>query len=336
VPDVAVNARYAGRPVTGVERYADELVSRLRARLGADCQMLQPHGAAAGVRGHLWEQLVLPADFRGCGADVLISLCNLGPVAVRRQLVVIHDVAPFLLRDAFTPAYGMQVRAVQRALARRGCRIATVSQRSRRDLAAVLDVDPAHVALVPPAVGPPFAADDPGSGGQRCVFVGGHDERKNLGFLLALWPQVHKRCGLELHVVGRSGSATTRAGSTTTTPGVSWHFDPTDAELADQYRSALCVLSPSRYEGFGLPLLEGMACGTPFLASDAGAAAELAVDPDEQVLPLAADVWIQRLEQWATSDPAALRAASLERSRQWSWDSSADALLEAVETVARR
>lgn len=332
---VAVNARFAARAVTGVERYAAELTARLTRDLGEHCMPLAPRAPATGLRGHLWEQAALPVALRRAGADVLLSLCNVGPVAVTSQLVVIHDVAPYLHPQWFTPAYGRQVRSLQRVLARR-CAVATVSQRSRRDIADVLGLDPRDVAVVPPAVGAPFTSDGAGAGGRRCVFVGSHDARKNLAFLLDLWPDVHGRTGLELHVVGRASSATLRARTRTGVAGVVQHVSPTDDELAALYRSAMCVLSPSSYEGFGLPLLEGMACGTPFLATDTGAAAELAVAPGEQLLPLERDIWVERLRAWAGDDLTPLRRTSLAHATAWNWERSSAALLTAAEAARDR
>lgn len=329
-PTLAVNARFAARPTTGVERVARALVAHLPDALGETPVELHPGRRSSGAAGHLWEQTLLPTRFRRTRARVLLSPCNVGPVAVRSQLVLVHDVAPFRLPESFTAAYGAQVRTIQRALARR-CALATVSEHSRRELAAVLGMDSASVAIVPPAVGAPFT-DVAGDGrGGYCLFVGGHDGRKNLAFLLALWPAVHRRTGLELRVVARSGSATLhhRAGDAEV-PGVRRHIDPSDRQLADHYRGALCVVSPSRYEGFGLPLLEGMACGTPFLSTDTGAAAELAIDPREQVLPLDGGLWLQRLVAWHDADQTRLRAASRAKALTRSWRHSAEALAQVV------
>ncbi len=235
-PTVAVNARFRQRPVTGVERVAGELLARLPDALGrvarADLVELAPQRPGHGVRGHAWEQLQLPQEFRRSRAQVLLSLCNLGPVRVREQVVLIHDVAPFRLPAAFTTAYGAQVRAVQRMLARR-CTIATVSEHSRRELATVLSLDPQRIAIVPPAVGPGFRAGSRAGHGGYCLFVGGHDHRKNLEFLLRLWPQVVERTGLELHVVSRSSTGTLRGGAPNAgVAGVRRHLDPDDDGLA--------------------------------------------------------------------------------------------------------
>ena len=90
-----------------------------------------------------------------------------------------------------------------------------------------------------------------------------------------------------------------------------FHDDPTDAELASSQR-ALCVLSPSHYEGYGLPLLEAMATGTPFLSSDTGAARDLAVD-DGQVLELSEDAWLAQLRAWTGTDLSDIRQRGAER-----------------------
>jgi glycosyltransferase involved in cell wall biosynthesis len=267
-----------------------------------------------------------------------VGLANFGPVAVRRQLVLIHDAAPFLHPESFDPRYAAIARTVQRGLSRRAT-LATVSERARLDLARTLGIDARAIQLVPPAVGPPFSGGEPGTGGRGCVFVGGHDERKNLGLLLAIWPEVHERSGLVLHVVGRSTSRTLAGQGPAGGLGVVLHHDIDDAGLRELYCSAMLVLSPSRYEGFGLPLLEGMACGTPFLSTDTGAAAELAVAPDEQILPAEPTAWRGALLRWAAQDPMRLRGASVERARLRTWRASGHALVAAVaaaDDAARR
>lgn len=324
---IAVNGRFAGRPVTGVERYAHELVGRLPRRSPYDIVLVEPPaGGGSGTRGHLWEQTVLPARLRHTGADLLLSPCNFGPLAVRQQVVIIYDVAPFILPTGFSRAYCTIARAVQPRLAHRS-HVLTISERSRRDCAAVFALDPSTIGIIPAGVGPPFEPA-PRPREPRCVFVGGHDPRKNLDFLLNLWPQVHRELDLELAVVARDASRTLQSVRTSEVPGVRWYSGLDDNELAELYRSSLFLLSPSRYEGFGLPLLEAMACGTPFFATDTGAAAELAPNPDLQVLPLDARVWIDRLRTAVSSGLEQIRDEGVEIGRRRTWDHATDVLAD--------
>lgn len=334
-PHVAVNGRFLLRPVTGVERYGRELLPRLEGTDG-EVTVIRPTASATGLRGHAWEQSILPRRYHQSGADVLVSLANTGPVTVSRQIVVIHDVAPFLVPQRFSRAYRTQIRWLQRALAARAT-IATVSEHSRRDVAHVLHLDPAALPIVPPAVGAPFTDDVERPRERRAVLVGGHDPRKNVGFLLDLWSDVHRRTGLELHVAARSGSDSFPAQARTSPVGVVWRWDLDDTTLADLYRSAIMVLMPSDYEGFGFPLLEGAACRTPFLAADTGAARELAVDPERQLLPLDRRAWIDGIARMADSQDAdRLRAAAREHARAWNWESSARLLRDVITDVGSR
>jgi glycosyltransferase involved in cell wall biosynthesis len=164
------------------------------------------------------------------------------------------------------------------------------------------------------------------------VFIGGHDVRKNLAFLLSFWPQVHAALDLQLHVVARGWTSTRRLDPQRQVEGVTTHVDLDDDGVARLLANAMCLLWPSHYEGFGLPLLEAMAVGTPFLSTDTGAARELAITPD-QVLPLCADAWIRQLRRWRAADPVDIRAASMDRARAATWTRSAEALIEVIERV---
>ncbi|MEY2570215.1 MAG: hypothetical protein QOE63_565, partial [Acidimicrobiaceae bacterium] len=288
----------------------------------------RPSGWAQGPRGHAWEQVLLPVRSRRAGVTTLWSPANFGPIAVRDQVVVVHDLGPFVDAEDFDRTYRLVARAVLRGLAARGVRFATPSRRVVHELHSVLGVDEGAVAVVPPGIGPPFSTwplDDVGTRPRPyCVAVGLHDRRKRIDFLTALWPEVHARTGLELHVTGRSSATTTVASAFAARQGVVLHRDPSDAQLAELYAGALCLLWPSRYEGFGLPLLECMATGTPFLAADVGAAAELAVDPDRQLLPLESSGWEQAIVDLHAGDATELGRAGVAVARAHSWDEAAD------------
>ena len=349
-PVVTVNGRFLTQPVTGVQRYAREIVGRLAAAAPEwRFRLLLPPDRIVdleagtelsselderwwGGRGHLWEQTHLPRLVRRAGSELLLSPGGWGPLALRRQLVVIFDLHPLTHPEYFVPGFVRWSRLAMPRLARVPPRVAVISEHVRAQVVDRLGVDAGRIDIVPPAVGPPFVdwplGDLATVRGDHCLFVGGDKAQKNLDFVLAFWPDVHRRLGLELVVTERAvGSRVERRGDDP--PGVRRVTDPSDAELADLYARALCLLWPSLAEGYGIPLLEAMACGTPFLSADVGAARELAID-SRQVLPLDGDRWVAELERWHASGVADLRARSAETARQATWERSTDAMVRAI------
>jgi glycosyltransferase involved in cell wall biosynthesis len=355
---VAVNGRFLTMTSTGVQRYAHEILRRLRPELEAKLFVVVPPNRVFegddpaiaeiavtrrwhGMSGHRWEQLVLPRLARRSGARALWSPCSWGPVVVRRQVPVIHDIAPLTQPRYFTPAYRALARVLTPPLVRRSALVVTPSTRVGAELVERFPLEPEQVRVVPPGVGSPFnsrSLDDlERRNGQYCLLVGAHDSRKNAEFVLDLWPEVRARTGLELHLTRRR-VVTTRRGQPLermTGAGAVVHTDPTDAELADLYADALCLLWPSHYEGYGFPLLEAMAVGTPFLSTDVGAAAELAVAPEEQILPLEPGRWIERLEGWHSAGLGGLREASAWRARAQTWDAAAEQTARILDHLAQ-
>jgi glycosyltransferase involved in cell wall biosynthesis len=337
---VAVNGRFLGAPVTGAQRYARELVSRVGLTAGLGVLLVGPGRRPdravsdvpagpwwSGVRGHAWEQFVLPRRAAALRADVLLSLCNSGPLWGPPQVIGLLDTSPYVRPGDFDASFVRWSRFAWPRLASHARSVVTLSQRTAAELVDVVGVPADRIAIVPPGVGPPFTDHVAvhGSRQQTCLFVGGHDPRKNLGFLLDLWPDVHARLGLDLLVVRRGTSRPHGATRVGVPAGVRVIEDPDDHALVELYATTLCVLSPSHYEGFGLPLLEGMAVGTPFLSTDTGAARELAVDPG-QVLPLKADAWMSGLAWMAGGAADALGAQGRERARAHTWERSAEAV----------
>jgi glycosyltransferase involved in cell wall biosynthesis len=319
-----------------VERWARELSARLPALRPGAYAVLRPPPRLAHRAGHAWEQFVLPVRAARLRAPLLLCPANLAPAASRRTVLVLHDAAALRHPGWYSGAYAAWQRRLLPVLAARARRIVTVSAFSRAELAELLGVDPARVSVVPGGVDERFspAADAAAARGALglerpyALCVASHTARKNLG---ALVPAARALAadGVELVVAGghRPQFAAEQRLDALRLLG---HVD--DALLAGLYAGAEAFALPSLYEGFGLPVLEAMASGTPVLTTTAGAlpetcggAAWLVDDPTAFATELPA----------LLADAAArerLRASGLARAAQFSWDRTAreiDALLAA-------
>jgi glycosyltransferase involved in cell wall biosynthesis len=307
-----INGRAAVRAeIGGVERVAREMVARLPGLAPGRYRVVAPPPRLAHRAGHAWEQAVLPLAARG--ADLVYSPANLAPVASRRNVVVIHDVAALRHPEWYGRTYAAWQRQLLPAIARRARLVITVSEFSRRELAEVLGVD---AQVIPNGVGERFTPAEAATGDYALV-VGTRIARKNLAALDAAATALAQH-GIELVAAG-SGRGYMREEATAIRR---LGYVP-DERLPQLYAHARVLINPSLYEGFGLPCLEAMASGTPVVASDRGALPEtcgdaaLIVDPDDP--PALAEAAVAA----ATGEYARLRAAGLERAARFTWERTA-------------
>lgn len=329
---VAINARAAARTqVGGVERLAREMVRHLPARWPLRYRVIRPPAALAHRVGHGWEQLVLPLQAAGC--RLLYSPANLAPVCSSRNVVVIHDVAALRYPDAYSRTYVSYQKAILPILARRARMLITVSEFSRDELIDALGASSARIRVIPEGVDERFAeAADParaagayGLTRPYVLVVATASERKNLGVLERAAKALSER-GVDLVLAG-SGRPYMRAGAL---PLRRLGY-VRDEDLPGLYAGALALAMPSRYEGFGLPCLEAMACGAPVVAAAAGALPETVGDAALLVDPSDADGFAQALLAAAGEADVRERLIAAGRSRveSFTWTRTAE-LTDAV------
>jgi glycosyltransferase involved in cell wall biosynthesis len=313
--NVAVDVTALAQTRAGTARYLQAVLPRLEAEV--DLRRLS--GFAKGRPGTLWLDLAWYPHLlarRARGADVLHCPTYRGPVreGAVPVVVTVHDVAVFRYPELFPPwTRAYSTRVVPRVL-RAARRIIAVSEFTASELESVLGIPREKVRVVPNAVDGVFAAGGARAEGDYVLAVGTLEPRKNLQRVI----EATDRLGLELRVVGAEGwGAVDPRGDR-----VTWQGEVADEELARQYRGAMCLVYPSLYEGFGIPVLEAMACGTPVVTSAGGATEEVAGGAAVLVDPLDVAAVAAGIER-AIGRRDELRARGLERAREFSWDASA-------------
>jgi glycosyltransferase involved in cell wall biosynthesis len=267
---VVIDGRAAARPeLGGVERWARELTARLPALAPSRYAVAKPPGALSHRAGHAWEQSWLAVAARR--ADWLLCPANLAPLAAHNVAVVIHDAAALREPGWYSDLYVRWQRFVLPRIARRARLVITVSEFSRGELRELLGVD---AVVVPGGVGEQFTPSAPATLPiQRpyVLTVASRTARKNLGALEECARRLQSN-GIDLLAVG--GGRPQFRDEAAQAPAVRFLGHVADEHLPGLYAGALCFVLPSLYEGFGLPCLEAMACGTPVVAADAAALPE--------------------------------------------------------------
>lgn len=305
-----------------------------------------------------WQRLRLPVpveQFVG-EADLVHAPDFVAPPSRAPVIVTIHDLSYLITPDFAYPNLRRYLsQAVPRTLAR-ASQIVAVSQTTAKDLSEHYGIDLSRIAVIPNGVDPVFRPAEPEEACQRIERLGIHqpyflmvgtvEPRKNHEAVLAAFEQIHAtHPGIALVIAGSPGwlsePITDRITSVSQRLPVHHLHHVDDDSLPALYAGCVALVYPSWYEGFGLPVVEAMACGAAVITSDRGATAEVAgasallVPPDDT--PTIA---------WAMSrihdDPdfrAGLVHGGLERSKCFSWDAAAREyrrLYREVAVAARR
>jgi glycosyltransferase involved in cell wall biosynthesis len=353
---LAINGRFLGQRISGVQRYARELIQALDRvllhtqgypfssvtvwappnvsadMLPAGLQVLKVKQVGR-LRGHLWEQAELPYVARNA---VLVSLTNSAPMLHPRQLVTIHDAAIVKYPDDFKWSYRVWYRGLYAGLRRTSARFISVSSFAASEVARHFKVAAERITVIPNAA-EHFARLTPdgsilshlGLPDRGYVLaVGGRSQRKNLSVIEQAFAGLDRRPILVIAAGGTSRAFATSNAAPASNRVFLDHVS--DAAIKALYQSAICLVFPSRYEGFGLPPLEAMVCGCPVIASHAASMPEICGDAALLCDPDRPDAFAANIQSLMT-DPALrleLIARGTERARLFSWERSASQLLQ--------
>ena len=363
--EVVIDARWLR---TGIGRYLLTLLRDLKTLLPETlltCVTMPPYAAVLAplcdriiemncgiysLTEQLWLPLVAPGAAVFCAPHYNI------PVLRRGQIVAtIHDLTHLIF-----PAYRSAVRSriygnmMLRFASARASRIVTPSHFTRQCLIERLGAEPAKVSVIPCGLSEVFHPQTKEQGAEavrRCcgitapylLFVGSAAPHKNLVTLLQAYRLIsaRRRDVPHLVVVLPNEAAAERIDpklrSLLATPGVHCLYAVPDETLASLYSAALMTIMPSYEEGFGLPVLESMACGTPVACSRAASLPEIAGDCAIYFDPHSTEEMAWAIEQLLSSDDSRLHLAEkgLERAKAFSGTRAAAAYAEILFSVMR-
>ena len=336
---VVVDADVLGRHRMGDETYVLNLLRELApiapaAGLRIAAVTRRPELVPDGIEAvklrtpsqELRMMLLLPRLLRGLGAALGHFQYALPLVLPCPAVVTIHDLSFEREPSLMGRKDRLIFRKVVPRAARKAVRVLTVSERTRRDLRELYDVPDGKIVVTPNGVDPAFSPSNSLLQGEYVLAVGAVQERKNPLAALA----AAEAAGLPLVVAGPAKDEALARELERRGARVTGYVE--QDELVHLYRGAACLVQASRYEGFGLPVLEAMACGTPVVAVPEPALQEVAGD---------AAVWAEEHElgdgiRRALAQRERLAAAGLERARLFSWAEAARRTLEVyVEALER-
>lgn len=365
---IGIDARLADYTRGGIARYTTQLVHALRA-LDGEHELIgirarRPQVEPPGLPTHQTRSVYTPPhhrlethllswELRRAGLDLLHSPDVVPPrPGSWRSVITVHDLAflrfPGLLTTQSRRYYGSIQRAVQQADA-----IIAVSEATAYDLVELADAPPDRIRVVYEAADPTLGPMDPelaarlvrerfGLEQPYILFVGTLEPRKNLPLLLQAYSMIRKEFPARLVLAGGRGWLSQEVFDTVQrlalSDGVTFLGEVSPSDLQPLYCAADALTLPSLYEGFGLPPLEAMACGTPVVVSNGGALPEIVGDAGLVVRPDDPEDLAHGLG-WVLGNTAfreALIRRGHTRAAAFSWHKAAQETLAVYESVAAR
>lgn len=307
-----------------------------------------------------WEQFSGPAAARRARVD-LFHIPYYAPPLITRcpTIITIADVIQLrshLYRDGVPAKRKLYLDLIARA-AHKAALIITLSQHAKQDIMETFRISPARIRVIYPAVSDALApVSDPavlaatrtryGLGERYILYLGGLDQRKNVLHIVRAFAALYRQAGdphLQLFIAGDPDKQRgplypdprPLAAQLGITKQIVYRFVE-EEDKAAIYSGASLFVFPSLYEGFGLPPLEAMRCGTPVVCSNVSSLPEVVGGAAISLDPTDTQAWVEAMERILTDHTlkAALQARSLQQATRFAWHKTAHETLAAYEEVA--
>lgn len=362
---IALDGHMIGTRETGNETYIVELGAALGRLGGYDYRLYTPHpGAVVGALksapgistrpfADVPSFVRIPWLYPRLVQKDHVSLLHMTYIASPRAscpvVLSVHDVSYRIFPEFFSPRVRLILRLLVGPSVRHAARVITLSECARRDVIGFYRVPPERVTVTPAAAGPQYTPQPQSEVArvraaynlpQRYVLaVGNVQPRKNLPRLVEAFSAAAEEADMVLVIVGRSAWRGSEVEATVKRLGLGERvrfagYVP-DSDLPALYTGATLFCYPSLYEGFGLPPLEAMSCGTPTITSNVSSLPEVVGDAALMVDPTSIAEIAAALRYLLTGDAARqeYRARGLNRAALFSWDRTAQLTRDVYDEV---
>lgn len=352
---IYINGRFLTQSITGVQRFAREIVKELDNQLeGMDLivEIILPKNSnlresyknisirqVGNFKGHLWEQLDLPLYTKG---NLLINLCNTGPLFKRKQFVVIHDAAIYKNTGTYSNKFIMWYKILYKFITRNSIKVMTVSEFSKKEISRFTKINSEEIVVI-------------SEGREHIERIKSSNEvleKYNLkpdNYLLAVSsmnPNKNFSCILEaiklipdfnvkVVIVGSENEKIFKnIGETLNSDSLLKVGNVSDECLKGLYENTLCFIFPSFYEGFGLPPLEAMTCGAPMIVSETASMPEVCGEAPLYFNPNDPTELSERIRDiLSCHNIEYFKDKSLRQSKNFSWKNGVKTLINNIHEV---
>ena len=316
----------------GIGRFAAELMQRLPGVVPLQVPV---------AKLSLLDPLVLSWRLGGKRSGIFLSPGFNAPLySPIPQVLTLHDLTHLEIPEESGPLIRAYYQMIVKPAVRRAWRVLTVSETSRNKIAAWSGIDRQRIHVVGNGISSAFTPGDPpfpNKASSYFLHVGRRASHKNIERLIQAFALCRKRSGSEIRLLFtlKPDRATLESAAR---HGVDKAIDflgnLDDTTLAACYRGAIALVYPSLAEGFGIPIVEAMACGTPVISSDIEAIRETAGRDNAWLCPPTdVDAIANAMQHLMSDEPLQqrLRENGLAHSRQFSWDAVAERARHALQ-----
>lgn len=345
-----VNGRFLSQKMTGVHRYAYEMCCALK-RAGVNFLVVAPKNLVpdydicfdlemcGNFTSHFWEQIELPLYInKNHKNSLLISFTGLGSIFYKKTICTIHDISYLIHPKWFSKSYYFLYKWLTPISAKRALKIITVSEFSKNEIVTRLNIPADKIEVIYNAVTNKVIPNQESQIEKQnyILSVSSLEPRKNFKRLIQAFSLIDNE-DYKLLIVGKKNRIFNRVDFAALEQNRSIVFTGyvTDEELAQYYSKASVFVSPSLYEGFGIPNLEAMTNACPVVASDIPPHREVCGDVAIYFNPYdvedIAKAITKVMEDKELQNRMVLKGK--EQVKLFSWDKSANLLLSLIDTV---